>query len=90
MAARLRDNFVFKIIPMLNPDGVIHGHSRTNLSGRDLNRVWINPDPKYHSEIYYLKKAIIDFAKKCPISLFCDFHGHSKKKNAFLYGCSDS
>lgn len=22
------------------------------------------------------------------IELFCDFHGHSKKKNAFMFGCS--
>jgi hypothetical protein len=22
------------------------------------------------------------------IFLFCDFHGHSRKKNVFLYGCS--
>lgn len=59
VAARLRDSFIFKIVPMVNPDGVIHGHSRTNLSGRDLNRVWVNPDHKLHSEIYYLKKNII-------------------------------
>lgn len=59
VAARLRDSFIFKIVPMVNPDGVIHGHSRTNLSGRDLNRVWINPDQRLHSEIYYLKKSII-------------------------------
>ena len=34
----LRDTFVFKIIPMLNPDGVIVGNYRCSLAGRDLNR----------------------------------------------------
>lgn len=37
-ARYLRDNFVFKIIPMLNPDGVIVGNYRCSLSGLDLNR----------------------------------------------------
>ncbi len=22
------------------------------------------------------------------IALFCDFHGHSRKKNVFIYGCN--
>ena len=34
----LRDNFEFKIIPMLNPDGVINGNTRCSLAGVDLNR----------------------------------------------------
>lgn len=38
VAKYLRNNFVFKIIPMLNPDGVIVGNNRTSLSGLDLNR----------------------------------------------------
>ena len=28
------------VIPMVNPDGVIHGNSRCNLAGLDLNRKW--------------------------------------------------
>jgi murein tripeptide amidase MpaA len=42
-AIALRDNFVFKIVPMLNPDGVINGNYRCSLSGQDLNRRWKNP-----------------------------------------------
>jgi hypothetical protein len=38
VARYLRNNFVFKIIPMLNPDGVLVGNYRTSLSGLDLNR----------------------------------------------------
>ena len=37
-AKTLREIFVFKIIPMLNPDGVIVGNYRCSLSGLDLNR----------------------------------------------------
>lgn len=37
-AKNLRDSFVFKIVPMLNPDGVIVGNYRCSLSGYDLNR----------------------------------------------------
>lgn len=36
----LRDTFVFKIVPMLNPDGVIVGNYRCSLTGLDLNRQW--------------------------------------------------
>lgn len=39
----LRNNFVFKIIPMLNPDGVINGNYRCSLAGCDLNRRWKYP-----------------------------------------------
>jgi murein tripeptide amidase MpaA len=37
-ARMLRDNFIFKIVPMLNPDGVILGNTRCTLLGHDLNR----------------------------------------------------
>jgi len=35
-AKMLRERFVFKIVPMLNPDGVIIGNYRCSLSCHDL------------------------------------------------------
>lgn len=37
-AIALREKFVFKIVPILNPDGVIVGNYRCSLAGGDLNR----------------------------------------------------
>ena len=39
----LRDTFIFKIVPMLNPDGVIVGNTRSDLNGDDMNRQWQDP-----------------------------------------------
>jgi murein tripeptide amidase MpaA len=57
-AAMLRDNFVFKIIPMLNPDGVINGNYRCSLAGCDLNRRWKFPSKTLHPTVYATKKLV--------------------------------
>lgn len=57
-ARLLRENFVFKVIPMLNPDGVINGNYRCSLAGCDLNRRWKNPSKLLHPTIYYTKKLV--------------------------------
>lgn len=54
-ARLLRENFVFKIIPMLNPDGVINGNYRSSLAGCDLNRQWKNPSKTLHPTIFNVK-----------------------------------
>ena len=56
---RLRDHYVFKIIPMLNPDGVIVGNYRCSLSGQDLNRQWIDPRKRLHPIVHATKMVII-------------------------------
>ena len=58
----LRNNFVFKIVPMLNPDGVINGNYRCSLAGCDLNRRWKYPSPILHPTIYNTKRLIKQLA----------------------------
>jgi Zinc carboxypeptidase/Cytosolic carboxypeptidase N-terminal domain len=88
-AKTLRAKYIFKIIPMLNPDGVINGNYRCSLLGVDLNRRWKNPHSKLHPEIYHSKKFISSLSTKYKIAVIVDFHGHSIKKNIFMYGCSE-
>ena len=37
-AKELRKRIIFKIVPILNPDGVIVGNYRTSMAGCDINR----------------------------------------------------
>jgi hypothetical protein len=84
----LRNTFVFKIIPMLNPDGVIAGQYRCSLAGCDLNRVWLQPSPCLHPTIHATKTLLKALAAQREVALYCDLHGHSRKCNMFMYGCS--
>ena len=84
----MRENIVFKIIPMLNPDGVAIGNHRTGLSGKDFNRDFSNPNKKISPEVFALKKLVTETKSVYGNNLvmFLDFHGHSVKKNVFMYG----
>ena len=86
-AIDLRNKYVFKIIPMLNPDGVIIGNYRCSLSGQDLNRQWIGATARVFPEIYYTKQMFKKTLESRKIFLYVDVHGHSRKKNVFMYGC---
>jgi hypothetical protein len=92
-AVEIRRRAVVMIVPCLNPDGVIAGNQRCNLAGLDLNRQWGSPQLATAPTIYHLKRLLRGagrWSPECPqqLFLFCDVHGHSRRQNFFLFGCS--
>lgn len=75
-------------MPFLNPDGVIYGNYRCSLLGCDLNRKWEKPNRLLHPTVFHSKYLIRSMNQERKVILFCDLHGHSRKQNAFFYGCT--
>lgn len=55
----LRQNYVFKIVPMHNPDGIILGNYRTNATSINLENQWLF-DNKIFNPIYLQDNAPIE------------------------------
>ncbi|XP_060516211.1 cytosolic carboxypeptidase 6 [Cylas formicarius] len=88
IAAILREHVIFKIIPMLNPDGVFLGNYRSTVIGNDLNRSYHNANPWCHPTL----KAVIDVLtvldrnRECQLDFVIDIHAHSSLTGCFVYG----
>lgn len=46
------------IVPMINVDGVYHGHFRMDGFGKNLNRFYIDPDPIKQYFYKYFRPAV--------------------------------
>ncbi|XP_041695279.2 cytosolic carboxypeptidase 6 isoform X3 [Coregonus clupeaformis] len=88
VAQTLRDHVIFKIVPMLNPDGVYLGNYRCSLMGFDLNRHWQEPSPWAHPTLHAVKQLIVQLSQdpKVGLEFYIDVHAHSTMMNGFMYG----
>mmetsp|Transcript_20298 Transcript_20298/g.30974 ORF Transcript_20298/g.30974 Transcript_20298/m.30974 type:complete len:961 (-) Transcript_20298:410-3292(-) len=81
----LRQRFVWRLVPMLNPDGVSRGHFRRDSRGEDLNRrYWPDPDGSKQPSC----AALIALAESLSPRLFAviDCHAHATKRGCFIFG----
>jgi cytosolic carboxypeptidase protein 5 len=76
---RLLDNFVFKIIPCLNPDGCSRGYFRLDTKCQNLNRYYINPTPESQPTIFLAKQAIVQQSNYGVLKYYIDLHAHASK-----------
>ena len=89
-ARDIRKLCIIKIVPMLNPDGVIVGNYRCSLAKADLNRVYRKPNKELFPTVWYTKQMIESFLQEKgtkDVIAYVDLHGHSRKQNIFTYGC---
>ena len=80
----LRENFVFKLIPMLNPDGVYRGFYRSDSLGRNLNRYYTNPNLNEQPQIWAIKEICWEYRQN--LLFYMDLHAHASKRGCFIYG----
>ncbi|CAI2359232.1 unnamed protein product [Moneuplotes crassus] len=84
----LRKHFVFKIIPLLNPDGVYRGYYRQDTMGNNLNRFYKDPKFDQQPTIYIAKQIINQLNQTSKFALYIDLHAHASKKGCFMFGNS--
>ena len=65
----LRNRFIFKIVPMLNPDGVIVGNYRCSLAARDLNRNYRHPRKESFPTVWHTKTLIEKIQERHEVSI---------------------
>ncbi len=85
LAAFIRNNCIFHIIPMYNPDGVELGYARENANGVDIESGW--DDVPLELEVAVLKNRFIELTSFVdnPIEVALNMHSSYSCKRYFVY-----
>ncbi|WP_146532102.1 M14 family metallopeptidase [Rubripirellula reticaptiva] len=78
LGKQFRDRYSTVVVPMVNPDGVAHGHWRCNANGVDLNRDWSHfsqPETRAVMDQLVKYRTLEDNDRdEQRLCLFIDFH----------------
>jgi murein tripeptide amidase MpaA len=83
VARELCELATLHIVPNMNPDGSVLGNLRTNATGANLNREWLEPSTERSPEVLATRNAI--HTTGC--AAFFDIHGDENLPYVFTAGC---
>jgi len=83
-AQQMRDNFIWYIVPIVNPDGVSLGNSRGNgtINPIDINREW---DSSVSTEINIVKNHLTTIKNTIGVDFFIDWHSQMDDDGWYNY-----
>ena len=84
-AEAIRKQYIYKIIPMMNPDGLLHGVARYNFNMEDLNAEWDDgvtdmENSPAEPEVLAIRNWIKDWKESGgSINFAADIHAHGQR-----------
>ena len=82
----LLDNFIFKLIPIINVDGVSNGYFRLNTEGYNLNRCYLGPSQKIFPENYAITKLFYFYSSNYKVRYYFDLHADMNTRGVYTFG----
>ncbi len=82
LSSILLSQYVFYVVPNINPDGSVNGNLRTNALGQNLNREWNKKSGASAVEVDFVRDKI----HKTGVDLFLDIHGDEVLPYIFFVG----
>ena len=82
VARVLLERAVFHVVPNMNPDGSARGNLRTNATGANLNREWLEPTVERSPEVLCVRDAMHGTG----VAAFLDVHGDEGLPYVFVDG----
>jgi Cytosolic carboxypeptidase N-terminal domain/Zinc carboxypeptidase len=85
-ALKSREAFIYKIIPMGNPDGVIIGNSRCNLTGIQLHKSYKDITNIFTAVLKSIKKLAYKFQSSNGLHSYIELSGTFNYIGSHIYG----
>ena len=85
-AKAAREKWVFKLMPMLNPDGVARGYQKSNSKGENLNKCYTEPSQTLHPGVYAAKMIATHHAGNKTLEYYVDLHANAAKQGVCVLG----